>query len=47
MKNLINRDRYVARIEYDEENDLFYGRVLGIKDVIEFYERLRQIASRV
>lgn len=37
MMNMMHYDRYMARIEYDEESDLFHGRVLGIKDVVEFY----------
>ncbi|WP_422662058.1 type II toxin-antitoxin system HicB family antitoxin [Pannus brasiliensis] len=27
---------YEARIEYDEEYRLFFGRVIGIKDIIVF-----------
>ncbi|MDZ4322601.1 MAG: type II toxin-antitoxin system HicB family antitoxin [Alphaproteobacteria bacterium] len=37
MMNTMHYEQYVARIEYDEASDLFHGRVLGIKDVIEFY----------
>lgn len=37
MMNVMHYDKYVARIEYDETSDLFHGRVLGIKDVVEFY----------
>ncbi len=35
--NTIHYDNYVARIEYDEDSDIFHGRVLGMRDVIEFY----------
>ena len=37
--NTIHYDKYVARVEYDEESDTFHGRVLGMRDVIEFYGR--------
>ncbi len=37
MMNTMHYDQYVARIEYDEDSDLFHGRVLGIRDIIEFY----------
>ncbi len=35
--NVMHCGKYTARIDYDEENDLFHGRVVGIRDVIEFY----------
>lgn len=28
---------YIAKITYDEDSDLFHGRVIAIKDVVEFY----------
>ncbi|KAB5627328.1 MULTISPECIES: type II toxin-antitoxin system HicB family antitoxin [Pseudomonas] len=28
---------YVARIDYDERDDLFVGRVLGMRDIISFH----------
>jgi len=28
---------YVARIEFDERDDLFVGRVLGVRDIISFH----------
>ncbi|MNN07523.1 HicB family protein [compost metagenome] len=28
---------YAARIEYDERDDIFVGRVLGIRDIISFH----------
>jgi len=30
-------DSYIARIVYDEDEDIFHGRVVGIKAVVEFY----------
>jgi len=30
---------YAARIEYDERNDIFVGRVLGMRDIISFHAR--------
>ncbi len=37
--NTIHYDKYVARVEYDEADDRFHGRVLGLRDIIEFYGR--------
>jgi len=28
---------YVARIEFDERDDLFVGRALGVRDIISFH----------
>lgn len=28
---------YVARVEYDERDDIFVGRVLGMRDIISFH----------
>ena len=28
---------YTARVEYDERDDLFIGRILGIRDIISFH----------
>jgi len=28
---------YVARIEFDEHDDIFVGRVLGVRDIISFH----------
>ncbi|WP_406819546.1 type II toxin-antitoxin system HicB family antitoxin [Pseudomonas sp. KnCO4] len=30
---------YAARIEYDERDDIFVGRVLGMRDIIGFHAR--------
>lgn len=37
MMNIMHYEKYIARIEYDEARDLFHSRVIGIRDVIEFY----------
>ncbi len=37
MMNVMHYEKYTARIEYDEGSDLFHGRVIGIRDVIEFH----------
>lgn len=37
MISVMHYDKYTARIEYDEESDLFHGRVIGIRDVIDFF----------
>jgi len=28
---------YVARIEFDERDDIFVGRILGVRDIISFH----------
>jgi len=35
--NLMNVDGYHAKIEYDEETDLFRGEILGISGGADFY----------
>ena len=39
LNNLLRYKGYHARIEYDSSADAFHGRVLGIRDVIDFYGR--------
>lgn len=46
MLNVMHYGKYTARIEYDEADDLFHGRVLGIKDVVEFYGRTTEDLRR-
>lgn len=37
---------YKAKIEYDDEANILYGRVLGIRDVVDFQaERLEDVAQ--
>jgi len=37
MKNSMTYKGYTARIEYDDRDDIFVGRVLGIEDAISFH----------
>ncbi len=37
MKNLISYKGYTARIDFDADDKVFFGRVLGIKDIIGFH----------
>ncbi|TAJ81298.1 MAG: type II toxin-antitoxin system HicB family antitoxin [Gallionellaceae bacterium] len=37
MKNSMTYKGYTARIEFDDRDDIFVGRVLGIEDVITFH----------
>jgi len=37
MKNVMNYKGYTARIEYDERDDIFVGKVIGIADSITFH----------
>lgn len=35
--NSMNYKGYTARIEFDERDDIFVGRILGVKDIISFH----------
>ena len=35
--NSMSYKGYTARIEFDERDDIFVGRVLGVRDVISFH----------
>ncbi|HOY66827.1 MAG TPA: type II toxin-antitoxin system HicB family antitoxin [Candidatus Ozemobacteraceae bacterium] len=37
MKNLMTYKGFSARIEFDSRDRLFYGRLLGIEDLITFH----------
>lgn len=37
--NTMNFQGYTARIEYDERDDIFVGRVLGLRSIISFHGR--------
>ena len=37
MKNSMTYKGYTARIEFDDRDNIFVGRVLGIADVISFH----------
>ena len=43
---MLNYKGYIGKVEFDDENDLFHGEVINIKDVITFQgtsvEELRQ-----
>lgn len=39
LNNLLRYKGYHARIEYDPSADAFHARVLGTRDVIDFYGR--------
>jgi predicted HicB family RNase H-like nuclease len=39
VSNVLRHKGYVAEIGYDESADAFHGRVIGIRDVIDFYGR--------
>ena len=46
MMNVMHYGKYTARIEYDEESDLFHGRIIGIRDTIEFYGKTTEDLHR-
>jgi len=37
MSSTMNHRGYTARIEYDERDDIFVGRVLGVRTIISFH----------
>nr|VFK24544.1 MAG: Predicted nuclease of the RNAse H fold, HicB family [Candidatus Kentron sp. LPFa] len=46
--NTMSHKGYVARIEYDERDDIFVGRILGIQSIIGFHARtVTQLCSEL
>lgn len=50
--NTMNFQGYTARVEYDERDDIFVGRVLGLRSIISFHgktvaELRREFAAAV
>ena len=37
MKNTLSYKGYTSRIEFDSEDNIFFGRVLGVRDIIGFH----------
>jgi len=37
MKNAMTYKGYVARVEFDPEDRIFFGRLAGIRDIISFH----------
>ncbi len=37
MKNTLSHKGFVARIDFDPDDNIFIGRVLGIRDIIGFH----------
>ena len=37
MKNTLAYKGYTAKIEFDPEDNIFHGRVLGVRDIIGFH----------
>ena len=37
MKNTLSYKGYTARIEFDPDDNIFFGRVLGVRDIIGFH----------
>ncbi len=44
--NVMHYEKYTARIEYDEESDLFHGRVIGTRDSVDFYGKTTEDLHR-
>jgi len=34
-------DDFIARIDYDDERKVFHGRIINIRDVVNFYGKNR------
>ena len=44
--NTMSHKGYIARVEYDESDDIFVGRILGIRSIISFHgETVAQLRS--
>ena len=44
--NTMSHKGYTARVEYDERDDIFVGRILGIRSIISFHgETVAQLRS--
>ncbi len=39
LSNVMRYKGYVAEIGHDDSADAFHGRVIGVRDVIDFYGR--------
>ncbi len=37
MKNAMTYKRYAARIEFDAQDRIFFGRLAGIRDIVTFH----------
>ena len=35
--NAMNHKGYTARIEYDDDDEIFFGQILGIRDFVSFH----------
>jgi hypothetical protein len=35
--NTMNHNGYIARIEFDEEDRIFTGRLMGVEDIVTFH----------
>lgn len=44
--NTMSHKGYTARVEYDERDNIFVGRILGIRSIISFHgETVKQLRS--
>lgn len=37
MKNILSYKGFTAQIEFDTDDNIFFGRVLGLRDIISFH----------
>ena len=37
MKNTLSYKGFTARVEFDSDDNIFFGRVLGVRDIIGFH----------
>ena len=46
MKNMLSYKGLSAHIEFDPDDNIFFGRVLGVKDIIGFHgETVKELTS--
>ncbi|PLX50673.1 MAG: toxin-antitoxin system HicB family antitoxin [Desulfobulbaceae bacterium] len=46
MKNALSHKGYTARVEFDSEDHIFFGRIVGIRDIVTFHgETVNELES--
>ena len=48
MNNTINYKGYIARVEYSADDEVFVGRVVGLRDIITFHgETVKELKEQM
>ena len=46
MKNTLSYKGFTARIEFDPDDKIFFGRVLGVREIIGFHgETVKELVT--